>query len=150
MKNKEIDFRGIQLKRITSVEDHEELLGKFEELFYCEGRMDFSEFPKMKVEVQNLIINAQKKLNNNNSINTPALLFFLGAYISGLISTQENGIIGWVIGTLIAFLLMSIYVQVTRALFNRYSEELLVYQNIDKLLDYIYRKNYKELSTDMS
>lgn len=149
MKKKEIDFRGIQLKSITSVEDHEKLLGKFEELFYCEGRMDFSEFPKMKVEVQNLIIDAQKKLNNNYGINSPALLFFLGAYVSGLISTQINGIKGWMIGTLIAFSLMSIYVKVTHAIVSQYSEELLVYQNVDKLLDYIYRKNYKELSTDM-
>ena len=143
MRKGKISYRDIELKRIISVEDHEKTLNSIENLLVKNERMDFVELLRMKLEIQNLIIDTQAKLSKNSNINAPALLFFLGSYISGLIGIFLNEVQGWIIGTGVALVLMIIYVSVTNRLVAKYSKELLVYENVEKLLDYIYFKHKK-------
>ncbi len=143
MRKGKISYRDIELKRIISVEDHEKTLNSIENLLVKNERMDFVELLRMKLEIQNLIIDTQAKLSKNSNINAPALLFFLGSYISGLIGIFLNEVQGWIIGTGVALVLMIIYVSVTNRLVAKYSKELLVYENMEKLLDYIYFKHKK-------
>lgn len=143
MNKREISFRGIKLKRIITAEEHENLIGELEKLFYKGGQLDLSQLPFMQVEVQNLIIDAQTKLQKNGGINLPAILFWLGAYISGFIGYLGSGWTGWVIGTVVAFCLMVGCVRLSNKWVDQYKEELLAYQTVEKLLTFIYEKHCK-------
>ena len=143
MNKKEIIFRGIKVERISSIEEHEELLSELEGLFLHEGKADMTELPKMILEIQNNIINTQAKLNKNSGINFPALLFFLGGYISGLIGVSDDGMIGWLIGSVAAFVLLCGCIKRTNSIVDQYNDELLAYQTVEKLLIFIYNKYRK-------